>query len=92
MTRGIAEAIHPEISVFLWYLIDRLEDKGMELDYLQVFELSELNGKQIIIHRQEQPSYKEQSMVQWKDTEPLTSTVWCIDNGDGQIMLFSEEY
>ncbi|MBG9545510.1 hypothetical protein ABE29_22990 [Cytobacillus firmus] len=92
MTRGIAEAIHPEMALFLWHLIDRLKEKEMEVDYLQVFELSELNGKQFIIHRQEQPPYKEQLMVQWEETEPLTSTIWCIDNGEGQIMLFPEEY
>ena len=73
-------------------MIDRLKDKEMELDYLQVFELSELNGAQIIIHRQEQPPYKERLIVQWKSTQPITNTIWSIDNGEGQIMLFPEDY
>ena len=52
MTRGIAETVHPEIVLLLWNLIDRLKEKGVELDYLQVFKLSILNGEQIILHRQ----------------------------------------
>jgi len=92
MTRRIAETVHPEIVLFLWYLIDRLKDRGMEVDYLQVFELSEINGEQVIIHRQEKPPYKEQLMVQWDDTKPITSTIWCIANSDGQMMLYPNEY
>lgn len=33
MTRGIMEAVHPEVTHLLWHLIDRLKDKEMELDY-----------------------------------------------------------
>ena len=92
MTRGIAKNIHPEVTLLLWHLIDRLKDKGMEVDYLQVFELFILNDEQIIIHRQEQPPYKEQLTVKWKSSQQITNTIWCLDNGEGQIMLFPEEY
>lgn len=92
LTRGIAETIHSEIALLLWNLIDRLKEKKIELDYLQVFELSIRDEKQMVVHRQEQPPFKEQLMVQWQDTSPIISTIWCIDNGEGQIMLFPNEY
>lgn len=92
MTSGIAEEVHPEIVLLLWNVIDRLKEKRVELDYLQVFELSVRNGEQIIIHRQEQPPFKEQLIVKWQETKPITNTIWCIDNGEGQMMLFPVEY
>lgn len=92
MTRGIAKTVHPEIALLLWHVIDRLKDKGMEIDYLQVFELSILIDEQIITHRQEKPPYKEQLIVKWRKTKPITNTIWCNDNGECQIMLLPEEY
>lgn len=45
--------------MLLWSLIDKRKETGMELDYLQIFELSIVrkneHGLQNVIHRQEYP-------------------------------------
>ncbi|URM33404.1 DUF960 domain-containing protein [Cytobacillus firmus] len=93
MTRSIAETLHIEIQLFLWSLLDEKVSKEEELDYLQVFELSVKNGKQCIIHRQEQPPNKQQWIVELQHTKPLNCTIWCMDNGsEGQIMLYPSDY
>ena len=55
MTRAVSEAIDIEIQKLLWDLIDKQKAHALELDYLQVFELSNKDGKQYVIHRQEIP-------------------------------------
>lgn len=92
MTRTIAEELHMEIAFILWQLIDAQNEQNVETDYLQVFELSVSDSKQVIIHRQEVPEIKGSCIRTLEDTEPITSTIWCIDNGDGQVMLFPEDY
>lgn len=92
MTRAIAEALPMEIALLLWQLIDAQKEQKMELDYLQVFELSIHEGKQAIIHRQEVPERKEQWLIRLVDTMPRTSTVWCMDDGENQMMLYPTDY
>lgn len=43
VTRAISEELHTEIQYILWHLIDVSKRQGLELDYLQVFELSAPN-------------------------------------------------
>ena len=93
MTIRIAETLHIEIQLLLWNLIDDRVAKGEELDYLQVFELSMKNGKQWIVHRQEQQPAKQQWIVEFHHTKPITSIIWCMDNGvEGQMMMFPSDY
>lgn len=58
-TRGIATEVGLDIQLTLWSMIDKRKKTGIEVDYLQVFELS-INSKggisvQKVIHRQECP-------------------------------------
>ncbi|EWG12035.1 DUF960 family protein [Cytobacillus firmus] len=92
MTRSIAKEIHPEIAMRLWNLIDERKMEEDELDYLQVFELFIEDGKQLVLHRQEQPSYSKQWLIELKHTVPIPSTIWCIDDGQSQMMLFPTDY
>lgn len=95
MTRAIAEEIHPEIALILWQLIDSKNKLKVELDYLQIFELTVSNGKQAIVQRQEVPEIKSFLIVPLTDAEPINSKVWCIDSGvesEGQMMLFPNDY
>lgn len=92
MTRAISEELDLEIAVLLWQLIDVKNKLDVELDYLQVFELSISNGKQAIIHRQEVPERQAFLIHPLVNTEPITRTIWCIDNGDSQMMLFPADY
>jgi len=92
MTRAIAESLHMEIQKLLWYLIDDQRKQGEKLDYLQVFELENRENQQHIIHRQEVPKRKREWLITLKDTPPVNSTVWCIDDGTHQTMLFPSDY
>jgi uncharacterized protein YecE (DUF72 family) len=93
MTKSISKELHMEIAIILWQLIDRQNEQEVELDYLQVFELSVSEGnQQAITHRQEIPERSETWLIPLEEAEPITRTVWCIDNDDGQMMLFPEDY
>jgi hypothetical protein len=93
MTRTISEELHMEIAIILWQLIDRQKEQEVELDYLQVFELSVSAGNQQgITHRQEIPERSKTWTIPLEDAEPITRTVWCIDNDGGQMMLFPQDY
>ena len=50
VTSGIAEKVPLELQVIMWDMVDAMDDPK---DYLQVFDLSEENGKQKIVHSQE---------------------------------------
>lgn len=92
MTRNIADGLHIEIQMIIWNLIEERVNNDEELDYLQVFELTNEKGMQSIIHRQECPMHKQQLLIQLQQTRPVTSTVWCLDNGEYQMMLYPEDY
>ena len=50
VTSGIAEKVPLLLQVIMWNMIDTMDEPK---DYLQVFDLSEENGKQKIVHSQE---------------------------------------
>lgn len=92
MTRSVQEKLHPEIVMHLWNLIDDQRKQELKLDYLQVLELTVMKQTQSVLHRQEQPSYKEQWIINLKHTNPVTTTIWCIDDGENQVMMVPEDY
>ena len=60
-------------------------------DYLQVFDLSEENGKQKIVHSQEQPEYMKEYLFE-TDTPFLCAKIFVIDDVTHSTMLFNYEY
>jgi len=92
MTKTIDETVHAEIQMILWSLIDEQRQKDKELDYLQVFELKEKEGRQHIIHRQEVPERKCEWVYTLQYTTPIDQTIWCIDSEEYQMMLLPNEY
>lgn len=93
ITCGINERLPLITQLFLWDRITQAE-KEVELDYLQVFQLSVVEKEgvtmQRIIHTQENPKYKNDSWLVCE--ESITAKVFCIDDGDHSTMLFAEEY
>ncbi len=87
VTRGVTAAVPLSIQHILWYMTDALT---IHKDYLQVFELSVIDGKQHIIHRQEQPDYTKQ--YNFNVTNPIAAKIYIIDDGDHSTMLLAEEY
>lgn len=92
MTRMINDIVHIEIQTLLWHLIDEQRKAKLELDYLQVFELKARHNKQHITHRQELPERQSQWLFELKSTTPINRTIWCMDSGDYQMMLFPSDY
>lgn len=88
ITRGIETTVPLWIQNLAWYAIDTMEVETK--DYLQIFTLSAENGKEKIVHIQEQPTYEKEYTV---DTdEPITVKIFVIDDVDHSTMLLASEY
>ena len=73
---------------FLWQCVDNLP---IEQDYLQIFELSEVNGFQKIIHIQECPPYRKKYL--FSPFFPMvTAKIYIINDETHATMLFTNEY
>lgn len=86
LTKGVQADIPFELQIFMWECIKAVP----EPDYLQIFRLSDFNGKQRVIHEQEIPEYKREYLL--AVTEPINAKVYVIDDGDHSTMLLAEEY
>ena len=86
ITKGVQEEIPPVLQLFIWKLVLQLPEPK---DYLQVFKLSNQNGKQKIIHIQEQPEYEKEYIL---DMAPVTEKIYVIDDDDHCTMLLAQEY
>lgn len=86
-TRGISATVPLWVQRILWYMTDTMK---VQKDYLQVFELSVIDGKQHIVHRQEQPDYLMQ--YTFAVTDPIAAKIYIIDDGSYSTMLLAEEY
>ena len=90
ITCGIATEIPLITQLTLWQLIRARRMEGVELDYLQVFELSNDNGTQKIIHAQEQPPYQGEAVLM--GVEPIVEAkIYVIDDGEHRTMMLAEE-
>jgi hypothetical protein len=86
ITRGIQSEIPIVLQLFMWDCISAVPEK----DYLQIFRLSERDGKQNIVHEQEVPEYNREYLL--VVPEPVNAKVYVIDDGDHCTMLLAEEY
>lgn len=73
--------------MYMWELIKRMP---VEKDYLQVFSLSDENGRQKITHYQEMPEYNKDYV--FDVTEPITNKIFVIDDKTHSTMLLASEY
>ena len=87
ITRGVAENIPIPLQLLMWEMIRTLP---VDKDYLQVFSLSEKDGKQRIIHTQEEPEYEKEYVL--KLTPITTGKVFVIDDKTHSTMLMNYEY
>ena len=87
ITRGVEENIPISLQLLMWEMIHNLP---VDKDYLQVFSLSEKDGKQGIIHTQEEPEYEKEYVL---DLIPIvTGKVFVIDDNTHSTMLMNYEY
>ena len=88
VTKGVAEQVSPLLQNFMWQCID---DMTAPKDYLQVFELNIEDGKQKVIHIQEQPEYKAEYLIK-SDAPLFVGKIFVIDDETYSTMLLAEEY
>ena len=87
MTKGVQSEIPAVLQIFMWDCISAVPEPA---DYLQIFRLSESNGKQRIVHEQEVPEFKREYLLTFPN--PINAKVYVIDDGDHCTMLLAEEY
>lgn len=94
VTRGVANTVGLDVQLILWGLIVEKRQRGIELDYLQIFELSSATidgiSSQKIVHKQEQPPFTETSYYMVEDI--FVGKIWVIDSREYVTMLLPEEY
>lgn len=96
ITRGIEASIPIELQIFLWEVIGDLSHSQIELDYLQIFNISKTENMITVQHKQEEPVefIREYNLL---DGELLAmdikdTKIYVIDNIDYSIMLLADEY
>lgn len=94
-TRGIANEVSLDIQIILWAMIDKRKAKGINVDYLQVFELSIVGEDgvdlQKVVHSQECPPVSETYYIPIIEM-PIHITIWAIDSKEYCMMLLPDEY
>lgn len=96
VTRGVNEAVPFELQQMLWSILEKRQERGDQLDHLQIFELSAewVDGEplQKVLNRQEQPFHEEVFFVDHTENLAIGVTVWIIDSGTYSTALLPEEY
>lgn len=96
ITSRINTTLSPQLQLYLWQLHDTLKEEQKEVDYLQVFHISEVlkNGLVAVKHTGEIPPYEEIYLFRTKNT--FEGTVYIItdtiDDEQIETMLLSLEY
>jgi len=91
VTKGVAEKIPTEFQDLIWEMINETLNET-DLDYLQVFNFFQKDGKQILMHSQEIPEYSEVFSFDNINGEILSAKVYVIDDIETCTMLMADEY
>ena len=93
ITRGANEKLDLRLQLILWSMIDKLDEEGKKLDYLQVFRIRKCEEGVVIEHSQEVPEYKEKYVLTLEDIEVEGDIkVFVIDDDVYSTMMLAEEY
>ena len=87
-TKGVGSSISPLLQLFMWQCIEEMPPPK---DYLQIFRCTIEDGKQKIVHEQENPVYKTAYLLN-ADTPIFIGKIYVIDDGGHSIMMLAEEY
>ena len=88
ITAGVDLKVNSLLQVYMWRLIDELPEPK---DYLQVFTCTERDGKQKLIHTQEEPEYRREYLI-CSDAPIFIGKIFVIDDESHSTMLLAEEY
>lgn len=97
ITTNASNRIPLEVQLLMWHMYDTMLSKVKERDYFQVFELYiNPNGSQKIVHSQEVPEWKEESILIVKLGVAVNEKVYIIrdelEDGYAETMLLAEDY
>ena len=99
-TKGVVEQVSETIQSVLWSILVKANKEKVELDYLQVFELSDASTDDATIVQikwsQEVPPMEKTFFVPFVKCDK-TMKIWVISEAEGTedeyaTMLFPEEY
>lgn len=96
VTKGVNTTLPPKLQLYLWQLQDNLKEEQKEVDYLQVFHISEIieNGLVAVKHTAEVPPHEEIYLFTTEKT--FEGTIYIItdtiDDEQIETMLLSLEY
>lgn len=89
VTTGVCSILSQELQIILWSMIENLQEPK---DYLQVFELIQVTQDKVkIVHRQEEPEYKNEICLQYS-LKTKHVKIFVIDDGEYATMLLANEY
>lgn len=88
ITKGVSSEVNLLLQLFMWKCIEEMPPPK---DYLQVFKLTLEDGKQKIIHTQEQPEYKREYLLQ-TDAPIFIGKIFVIDDSAHSTMMLASEY
>ena len=91
-TRQIVSNVSVEIQVFLWRIMGIRRNNQEPLDYLQVFHLQRIGDMQMITNKQEQPPMEMAVQLKLKESQPIDTTIWIMDDGSYCTMMFLNDY
>ena len=89
-TCGVNKEVPIVLQCMMWNMVDTMEVESK--DYFQVFELSEYDGMQKIVHSQEIPEYKMEYLVKLQGAPIFVGKIYVIDDKTHSTMLKAEEY
>ncbi|MDR7235698.1 DUF960 family protein [Neobacillus drentensis] len=92
VTQQIATNVSIEIQVLLWRIMDSRRNNQEPLDYLQVFHLQRNGDRQRISNKQEQPPMEMVAQFEPKESQPIDTTIWIVDDGSHCTMMFPNDY
>lgn len=93
VTKGVSENVDIRLQIIIWNLVDELKEQ-MEVDYLQIFNISQINKSRIeITHKQEIPEYKAIYEIDRQDIVlENDAKIYVIDDVEYSTMILAEEY
>ena len=80
--------VNPLHQLFMWQYIENMPQPK---DYLQVFECIVYDGKQKVIHIQEEPEYEREYLIN-SDAPFFVGKIFVIDDETHSTMILAEEY
>lgn len=97
ITANAENRIPLEVQLLMWNMYDAMVTKVKERDYFQVFELFiNTDGSQKIVHFQEVPEWKEESILIVKLGTAVNEKVYIIrdelEDDFVETMLLAEDY